>query len=423
MNNIKLIRENPELFKKKFKERSLLDYEKIVTKILEDDTKVRTIIQNQQEYQEKRNLISKNLSNITDKTSEEFKKLSNEVLEIKKNIEETEIKINNINNDIIKIMSELPNIHDDSVPVGKGSKENKEIRKYGEVKNFPYKTLSHDDIGIKKKLFDFETAAKISGSRFVILNSVLAKLERVLINFMVETHVKEFGYNEVNVPIIVNESTMFGTGQLPKFKKEQYELTNKQWLIPTAEVSLTNIFREKILDYKDLPIRYVASTPCFRAEAGAAGQDTKGILRQHQFYKVELVSAVEPKKRMEELERMTSCAEAILQKLELPYRVSLLSSGDIGFSAEKTYDIEVWLPSQNAYREISSCSSCGQFQAIRMNAKYKNSEKKNDHIATLNGSGLAIGRTIIAIMENYQDKNGDIIIPKILQPLMGVSKI
>jgi len=423
MNNIKQIRENPELFKKKLKERSLLNYEKIVDKILDDDLKARKLIQYQQEYQEKRNAISKNLSNIDNKSSNEFKKFSNEVLEIKKKIDEAELKIKIINNEILKLMSELPNIHDDSVPVGKDKKENKEIRKYSEVKKFSFKALSHDEIGVKKKLFDFETAAKISGSRFVILNSSLAKLERILINFMVETHIKEFGYKEVNVPIIVNENAMYGTGQLPKFKNEQYELINKQWLIPTAEVSLTNIFREKILDYKDLPIRYVASTPCFRAEAGAAGQDTKGILRQHQFYKVELVSAVEPKNRMEELERMTSCAEAILKKLELPYRVSLLSSGDMGFSAEKTYDIEVWLPSQNTYREISSCSSCGQFQAMRMNAKYKNSEKKNDYIATLNGSGLAIGRTIIAIMENYQDKNGDIIIPKILQPLMGITKI
>ena len=309
-------------------------------------------------------------------------------------------------------------------PIGEDSKSNKEIRKVGKIKDFDFKIKSHDEIGIEKNLMDFDTATKISGARYVITKGNFAKLERALINFMIDTHVKESEYLEMNVPIIVNEESMFGTGQLPKFSKEQFSLNSGAWLIPTAEVSLTNIVRYKILNYEDLPLRYVASTPCFRAEAGAAGKDTKGMLRQHQFYKVELVSIVKPEDKNKELERLLNCAESILIKLEIPYRVVLLSSGDMGFSSEKTYDLEAWIPSQNNYREISSCSSCGQFQANRMMSRFKDLEKKIDYVATLNGSGLAVGRTLIALIENNQNKDGSITIPKVLHSYMdGIDKL
>ena len=270
---------------------------------------------------------------------------------------------------------------------------------------------------------DFETATKTSGSRFVFLKGNLAKLERAISDFMLDTHTKEFDYQEISPPLLVSEETMFGTGQLPKFETDQFEIKlegekNRKFLIPTAEVILTNMVREKTLDLNKLPLRFVASTACFRKEAGSYGKDTKGILRQHQFYKVELVSIVEPKKCLEELKRMTSCAESILKKLKLPYRTVVLSTGDMGFSAEKTIDIEVWIPSEKKYREISSCSSCGQFQSRRMMAKYKK-DSSSDFLGTLNGSGLAVGRTLIAIMENYQDSEGNVIIPDVLRPYMN----
>ena len=275
---------------------------------------------------------------------------------------------------------------------------------------------------------DFDLATKTSGSRFVFLKGQLARLERAISNFMLDIHTKEFGYQEVSPPLIANASTMFGTGQLPKFETDQFEIKLndekfRKFLIPTAEVILANIVRDSFISINELPLRFVASTACFRKEAGSHGKDTKGMIRQHQFYKVELVSVVEPNKSNVELERTSSCAQEILNKLKLPYRVVLLSSGDMGFSAEKTYDIEVWMPSENKYREISSCSSCGQFQSRRMKAKYKNKENKSDFLATLNGSGLAVGRTLIAIIENYQLKDGTILIPEILRPYMGNEKL
>ena len=269
---------------------------------------------------------------------------------------------------------------------------------------------------------DFDLATKTSGSRFVFLKGKLAELERAISNFMLDIHTKDFGYQEISPPLIASETTMFGTGQLPKFENDQFEIkldgNNKKFLIPTAEVILTNMVRENSFQLKDLPIRLVASTACFRKEAGSYGKDTKGMLRQHQFYKVELVSIVEPDKCNDELKRMISCAEEILNKLKLPYRTVLLSTGDMGFSAEKTVDLEVWIPSENKYREISSCSSCGQFQSRRMKGKYKDSKNKSDFLGTLNGSGLAVGRTLIAIMENYQNPDGTITIPEALRPYM-----
>jgi len=424
MINLKNLRENPQLYKQKYKERFIKNSEKIIDEIIFLDSSIRQILEKQQKLQEERNKISKELSLGKDKKSEIFLSLSKKVVGIKseidnfeKNISDQKIKINNI-------LHNLPNIHLDDVPIGEDSKSNKEIRKVGKIMDFDFKIKSHDEIGIEKNLMDFDTATKISGARYVITKGNIAKLERALINFMIDTHVKESEYLEMNVPIIVNEESMFGTGQLPKFSKEQFSLNTGAWLIPTAEVSLTNIVRDKILNYEDLPLRYVASTPCFRAEAGAAGKDTKGMLRQHQFYKVELVSIVKPEDKNNELERLLNCAESILIKLEIPYRVVLLSSGDMGFSSEKTYDLEAWIPSQNNYREISSCSSCGQFQANRMMSRFKDLEKKIDYVATLNGSGLAVGRTLIALIENNQNKDGSITIPKILHSYMdGINKL
>jgi len=424
MINLKNLRENPELYKQKYKERFIKNSEKIIDEIIFLDSSIRQILEKQQKLQEERNKISKELSLVKDKKSEIFLSLSSKVVRIKgeienfeKNISDQKIKINNI-------LHNLPNIHLDDVPIGEDSKSNKEIRKVGKIRDFDFKIKSHDEIGIEKGLMDFDTATKISGARYVITKGNIAKLERALINFMIDTHVKESEYLEMNVPIIVNEQSMFGTGQLPKFSKEQFSLNTGAWLIPTAEVSLTNIVRDKILNYEDLPLRYVASTPCFRSEAGAAGKDTKGMLRQHQFYKVELVSIVKPEDKNNELERLLNCAESILKKLEIPYRVVLLSSGDMGFSSEKTYDLEAWIPSQKNYREISSCSSCGQFQANRMMSRFKDLEKKIDYVVTLNGSGLAVGRTLIALIENNQNKDGSITIPKVLHSYMdGINKL
>jgi seryl-tRNA synthetase len=419
MINLKNFRENPSFYKKKYKERFIKNSDQLVDEIISLDSSIRQILEKQQKLQEERNKISKELSISKDKKSEQFISLSKKVLNIKNDIEGYEKNLSEQKHKINNILHNLPNIHLDDVPVGEDSKSNKEIKKFGNIKNFNFKIKSHDEIGLERDLIDFDTATKISGARYVITKGNIAKLERALINFMIDTHVKEFEYLEMNVPIIVNEESMFGTGQLPKFSKEQFSLNTGSWLIPTAEVSLTNIVRDKILNYEDLPLRYVAATPCFRAEAGAAGKDTKGMMRQHQFYKVELVSIVKPEDKNNELERLTNCAETILKKLEIPYRVILLSSGDMGFSAEKTYDLEAWIPSQNNYREISSCSSCGQFQATRMMARFKDLEKKIDYVATLNGSGLAIGRTLIAIIENNQNEDGSINIPPVLHNYMG----
>jgi seryl-tRNA synthetase len=297
------------------------------------------------------------------------------------------------------------------------------IKQNGNVRNFTFPIKSHVEIGEKNNQIDFKTSSKLSGSRFVILNSHFALLERALINFMLDVHVDKFHYKEISPPLLVNENVMFGTGQLPKFEEDQFEIKlskgeERKFLIPTAEVVLTNLVRDSVIEFKSLPLRYVASTPCFRKEAGSYGKDTKGMMRQHQFYKVELVSIVEPSVSFSELERMLNCAEEILKLLEIPYRVILLSSGDMGFSAEKTFDIEAWIPSENKYREISSCSSCGTFQARRMNAKYKSSTG-TDFVSTLNGSALAVGRLMITLIENYQNEDGTVTIPTILREYMN----
>ena len=417
MLNIKDIRSNPENFIQNLKKRNIDDPKKIISNILELDITYRNFLEQKEKLLNERNTISKELGKNKD-DQKKFNELSNKVSMIKEEIFKldkiTEEKILSIN----EILMSLPNLPHEDVPVGTDDKKNIEIRKEGECK-VSDKIMPHDEIGEKIKKIDFETAVKISGSRFVILKENLAKLERALINFMLDIHTEENGYTEYSVPVIVNEKSMYGTGQLPKFKEDQFQLNNNQWLIPTSEVSLTNMVSESIIEYEKLPLRFVSATQCFRAEAGAAGKDTKGMIRQHQFTKVEMVSIIQPEFRFKELERMVECAEKILKKLKLPYRVMLLSSGDMGFSAEKTFDLEVWLPSQNKYREISSCSSCGTFQANRMRARYKTLDKKNNLVATLNGSGLAVGRTIVAILENYQNIDGTISIPECIKKYMG----
>jgi len=410
MHSIKLIRKEPDFFLKKLGHRNT----NIGLKsILDLDKKNRELIQSKEKLEQEKKIISKKQDK---RQFSRSKKISKKIEQFNK----SQIKIQN---KIEAILSSLPNLALDDVPIGKDDSSNKEIKKIGEIPKFEFKPLSHYEIGKNLNLMDFDVARKTSGARFVFLKGKLALLERAISNFMLDCHTKEFEYQEISPPLIVTDSAMFGTGQLPKFESDQFEIKledekSRKFLIPTAEVILTNIVRESFLKEKELPLRLVASTACFRKEAGSYGKDTRGMIRQHQFYKVELVSIVEPKKCLEELDRMTNCAQQILEKLKLPYRVVMLSTGDMGFSAEKTYDLEVWIPSENKYREISSCSSCGQFQARRMNAKYKNENNKLDFLGTLNGSGLAVGRTLIAIMENYQQKDGSVIIPDVLRSYM-----
>ena len=410
MHNLKSLREKPDFFKKKFEERNIkINFDDFINL----DKKNREIIQQKEKLEQERKVISKS------KNESQFKKSK----EISNEIKSLEKELYNLQNSINKVLFFLPNIARSDVPVGPNEKYNKELSKVGKIPNFNFKPKSHHEIGINLNLMDFDIASKTSGSRFVFLKGDLAKLERAISDFMLDTHTKKFGYLEISPPLIASEEAMFGTGQLPKFENDQFEIKfdeekNRKFLIPTAEVILTNMVREKQLNKDELPLRLVASTACFRKEAGSYGKDTKGMLRQHQFYKVELVSVVEPDKCDDELKRMTSCAEHILKELKLPYRTVILSTGDMGFSAEKTIDLEVWIPSENNYREISSCSSCGQFQSRRMKSKYKN-EKQNDFPGTLNGSGLAVGRTLIAIMENYQDSDGRVSIPEVLRPYMN----
>ncbi len=413
MHSLKEIRKNFELFERKIKERfSAIDLKSLISL----DKENRELIQKKEKLEQEKKLLSKK------KDPQNFtksKNLTDEIVLLENSQKKLQKKIN-------QIISSLPNLALDDVPVGKDEKSNKIIKSIGNIKKFDFKIKSHTELG--KKYIDFDTATKLSGSRFVILKDKLAFLERALMNFMIDVHTKKFGYVEISPPLIVNEKTMFGTGQLPKFEKDQYEIyseknEDRNFLIPTAEVPLSNLFRESIIDQKKLPLRFVAGTPCFRREAGSYGKDTKGMMRQHQFYKVELVSLVEPNSCDDELDRMLSCAEEVLKLLELPYRVVLLSSGDMGFSAEKTFDIETWVPFENKYREISSCSSCGMFQARRMKSKYKNSNT-TDFIGTLNGSGLATGRLMISLMENYQNSDGSITIPSALKKYMdNIEKI
>ncbi len=410
MHNIKDLRKNLTNYKKKLLDRN---FEFKIDLFENLDNKNRKLISEKEKLEQEKGILSKS----KDKSNfEKSKKISEEIVKLS----QEQIIVHNKLNELMHI---LPNIAHKDVPVGRDEKSNKLINKSGKIKEFSFKPKSHIEIGMKSYEIDFDTASKLSGSRFVILKNKIAKLERALINFMLDIHTNEFNYIEISPPLMVNEDVMFGTGQLPKFEEDQFEIRfeksdQRKFLIPTAEVVLTNLVRKSLLNKDQLPQRFVASTPCFRKEAGSYGKDTKGMMRQHQFYKVELVSIVEPKDCITELDRMLNCAKAILEKLEIPYQVVLLSTGDMGFSAEKTYDIEVWIPSENKYREISSCSSCGTFQARRMGAKYK-SQNGNEFVGTLNGSGLAVGRLMIAILENNQNKDGSISIPNVLKKYMN----
>jgi seryl-tRNA synthetase len=410
MHNIKDIRKNLPDFTKKLEQRNT----KInLTELIDLDKLNRDFIQKKESLEQEKKILSKSKN---ESNFQKSKSLTQEIDKIFSNQNIIHIKIN-------KILSSLPNIALDDVPVGADESSNKIVKKASVVKKFDFKVKSHVELGEENDQIDFKSSSRLSGSRFVVLKDKFALLERALINFMLDTHTNKFSYTEISPPLIVNEEVMFGTGQLPKFEEDQFEIKfekteKRKFLIPTAEVVLTNLFRETTLDAKKLPLRFVAGTPCFRKEAGSYGKDTKGIMRQHQFYKVELVSIVDPEMCNEELERMTSCAEEILKLLNIPYQVKLLSSGDMGFSAQKTYDIEAWIPFEESFREISSCSSCGTFQARRMATKFKTSSGSK-FVGTLNGSGLAVGRLMIALVENNQNKDGSISIPFVLQKYMN----
>ena len=410
MHNIKDLRKNLKLYKKKLFDRN---FELDINEFEKLDNINRKLINEKEKLEQEKKILSKS----KDKSNfEKSKKISEEISKISKN---QLISQKNINN----VLNIMPNLALDDVPVGKDENSNKLISQNGNIRKFSFKPKSHVEIGLINNAIDFDTSTKLSGARFVVLKDRIALLERALINFMLDIHTTEFKYTEISPPLIVNEDVMFGTGQLPKFEEDQFEIKfenseQRKYLIPTAEVVLTNLVRKSILNKEQLPLRYVASTPCFRKEAGSYGKDTKGMIRQHQFYKVELVSIVEPKDSNSELDRMLNCAKKILEKLEIPYQVILLSTGDMGFSAEKTFDLEAWIPSENRYREISSCSSCGTFQARRMGAKFKGSNN-NEFVTTLNGSGLAVGRLMIALLENNQNEDGSVAIPNILKKYMN----
>ena len=411
MHNLKEIRKDFRSFEKALKKRSI----KIDFKKLQDlDEENRNLIQKKEAIEKEKKNISKSKDETLFEKSKELTLELDKITDLQKKIK-TELD---------SLLSNIPNIPHVDVPTGKDENDNVEVLKSGNIPKFDFKPKSHYELGENLGMLDFDLATKTTGSRFVFVKNHLALLERALSNFMLDTHINKNGYQEISPPLIASDNTMYGTGQLPKFENDQFEIkfdegSDRKFLIPTAEVILTNIVKDKIVDQNHLPMRFVASTPCFRKEAGSYGKDTKGMIRQHQFYKVELVSIVEKENCLEELERMTNCATDILEKLELPYRKVILCSGDMGFSAEKTYDIEVWLPSENKYREISSCSSCSTFQAQRMKTRYKNKNKETVFVGTLNGSGLAVGRTLIAVLENYQQKDGSIVVPKVLREYMN----
>tara|TARA_B100001027_G_scaffold108495_1_gene74747 strand:- start:451 stop:1719 length:1269 start_codon:yes stop_codon:yes gene_type:complete len=415
MHDIKKIRENPSDLDKLLAKRK---HPPVSSQIIELDEKNREIIGELQVIQEERNTKSKLIGEYAaNGKNDEASKLKVEVTSLKDRMQELENSQREKQEELNTILSSLPNNPADDVPVGDESL-NKEIKLEGNKKEFSFNPKEHDELGENLNMMSFEQAAKISGARFVVQSGLIARMERAISNFMLDLHTNEFGYTEMNVPILVKDQSVYGVGQLPKFKDDLFKTTDDYWLIPTAEVPLSNMTRESIIDILDLPKRYVSHTPCFRSEAGAAGKDTRGIMRQHQFYKVELVSLTSEDQSKDEHERMLSCAEEVLKRLNLHYRVVILSSEDMGFAAQKTYDIEVWLPGQKAYREISSCSNCGDFQARRMNSRYKE-DKESKFLHTLNGSGLAVGRTLISILENYQNEDGTIQVPDALIPYMG----
>lgn len=416
MFDIKWIRDNPDAFDEGMNRRGL---DPMAANLIELDMERRAISTRAQEIQAERNKLSKEIGQAK-ANGEDASEIIQKVSESKEAQAAAEEEARAAGAKLNDILSGLPNLPLDDVPVGPDESANVEVRTWGEPPAYDFEPKEHFDLGEALGLMDFETAAKLAGSRFVVLSGHLARMERALAAFMLDHNTGEFGYTEVNPPAMVNDQTMYGTGQLPKFAEDLFRTEEGYWLIPTAEVPLTNIAAGNIIEEEYLPRRYTAMTWCFRSEAGSAGKDTRGMIRQHQFTKVEMVSLTRPEDSTEELERMTSCAEDILQKLNLPYRTVVLSTGDMGFGARKTYDIEVWLSGQNQYREISSCSNCGDFQARRMNTRCRpKGEKETRFVHTLNGSGLAVGRTLIAIMENYQQADGSIVVPEALRPYMN----
>jgi seryl-tRNA synthetase len=420
MHDIAFIRKNPDAFDQGLKRRGLPASS---PEILAVDAERRTAQTAMQELQAKRNDVSKKIGEMK-RTGANADDLMQEVAGIKEKLAQLEQQESQLGIKLEEILSSLPNIPASDVPDGKDEKDNKELRRFGEPSR-ANSSKQHFEIGEALGLMNFDLAAKLSGARFTILKGPLARLERALGDFMLDIHTQEFGYTEISPPLMVNDKTMYGTAQLPKFADDQFKTTTGLWLIPTAEVPLTNLVADTIINREELPFRFTAKTPCFRAEAGAAGKDTRGMLRQHQFYKVEMVSITTPDQSNDEHERMTTCAETVLKRLELPFRTMVLCSGDMGFASRKTYDIEVWMPGQNMYREISSCSNCGEFQGRRMNARSKSAGDKNtETVHTLNGSGVAVGRCLIAIMENFQQPDGSIVIPAALRPYMnGLERI
>ncbi|TDX65103.1 seryl-tRNA synthetase [Methylosinus sp. sav-2] len=455
MHDIKFIRDNAEAFDNGRRRRNLPPLSESLFAL--DDVR-RTAIAALQAAQERRNAASKEIGlAMREKDAARAEALKAEVAKLKEDFPQLEQKEREASAALDKALSEIPNTPLEQVPEGKDEHDNVEVLLWGEPRKFDFEPKEHFDIGEGLKLMDFETAAKLSGARFVVNKGGIARLERALAQFMLDLHTGEHGYTEVAPPLLVRDDAMFGTAQLPKFEEDQFWAISGQFipeisdeelikdyvdvrsempkglaqtlrtmkrerlgLIPTAEVPLTNLVRESILDESQLPLRFTAGTYCFRAEAGAAGRDTRGMIRQHQFYKVELVSITTPEQSLEEHERMTGCAEKVLQLLELPYRKVTLCTGDMGFASQKTYDLEVWLPGQGKYREISSCSVCGDFQARRMNARFRPAEgKATRFVHTLNGSGVAVGRALVAVLENYQEADGSVTVPTVLRPYMG----
>ena len=427
MHDIKSIRDNPEAFDTALKRRGLAPLAK---HLLAVDERRRTAIVASEQAQARRNAASKEIGDAKkSKDDARAAKLMAEVTELKTTMPEMEAAVKAAEEELKKALAEIPNLPLAEVPEGSDEHGNVLHHQFGAKRNYGFAPKPHDDLGGALGFMDFEAAAKLSGARFVVLKKGLARLERAIGQFMLDLHTNEHGYTEINPPLLVKDEAMFGTTQLPKFEDDQFWVMGggfRLGLIPTAEVPLTNLVRESILDGKELPMRLTALTPCFRAEAGAAGRDTRGMIRQHQFSKVELVSITTPDNSMDEHERMLACAEEVLRRLDLHYRVMTLCTGDMGFASQKTYDIEVWMPGQGgggAYREISSCSVCGDFQARRMDARYRGADGKPHFVHTLNGSGTAVGRALIAVMETYQQEDGSIAVPDVLQPYMGGLKV
>ena len=418
MLDIKWIRDNPEALDKALATRGA---EPQSAALIAADEKRRSLVQSLQDMQSRRNAASKEIGQAMGQGDKDrAEALKAEVSDLKGRMQDAEEATRQADAALDDMLMRLPNLPLESVPVGKDEADNREERKVGDKPTWGHKPVEHYEIGEDLGLLDFEAAAKISGARFTVVKGQLARLERALGQFMLDLHTTEHGYTEVNPPLLVRDDALYGTGQLPKFAEDLFKTTDGRWMIPTAEVPLTNLVNGQLLDHSDLPLRFTALTPCFRSEAGSAGRDTRGMLRQHQFNKCELVSIVDAEHGVEEHERMTACAEEVLKRLGLHYRVMTLCTGDMGFGAQKTYDLEVWLPGQDTYREISSCSVCGDFQGRRMNARYRDPEGKGTRfVTTLNGSGVAVGRALIAVMENYLEEDGSISVPEVLLPYMG----